>query len=52
MEHLHAWFVAAAYAVFIVILAVDALVPRITFRALLRDIVLRERRQPNRSSPE
>ncbi len=52
MEHLHPWFVAAAYAVFIVILAADALVPRFAFSSLLSGIALRERRQPKQSSPE
>lgn len=44
MEHLHGWFVAAAYAAFTVILALDAILPRIKFKSLLRGILLRERR--------
>lgn len=44
MEHLHVWFVTAAYAVTALILLADALLPRIKFKALLRGILLRERR--------
>lgn len=44
MEHLHVWFVAAAYAITALILLADALLPRIKFKALLRGILLRERR--------
>jgi heme exporter protein CcmD len=47
MEHLHGWFVAAAYAVSAVVLAADAILPRIKFQSLLRGILLRERRTPN-----
>jgi heme exporter protein D len=47
MEHLHGWFVAAAYAVFAVILLADAILPRIKFKSLLRGILLRERRSAN-----
>ena len=36
MEHLHGWFVAAAYAIALVILVADALLPRIKFQSLLR----------------
>ena len=44
MEHLHGWFVAAAYAIALVILVADALLPRIKFKSLLRGILLLERR--------
>ena len=44
MEHLHGWFVAAAYAAFAVLLLADAVLPRIRFKSLLRGILLRERR--------
>ena len=44
MEHLHGWFVAAAYAIALVILLADAFLPRIKFKSLLRGILLRERR--------
>lgn len=44
MEHLHGWFVAAAYAVAAVILVADAVLPRVKFKSLLRGMMLRERR--------
>ena len=44
MQHLHVWFVAAAYAIALLILVADALLPRIKFQSLLRGILLRERR--------
>jgi hypothetical protein len=44
MEHLHGWFVAAAYVIGLGILAADALLPRFRMRSLLRAIQLRERR--------
>lgn len=44
MEHLHGWFVAAAYVIALVILLADALLPRIKLKSLLRGILLRERR--------
>jgi|JI81BgreenRNA_FD_contig_81_1378284_length_1259_multi_3_in_0_out_0_2 hypothetical protein len=44
MEHLHGWFVAAAYLVSAIILLADALLPRVKFKSLLRGILLRERR--------
>lgn len=46
MEHLHGWFVAAAYAVFAVLMLADAILPRVKFKSLLRGILLRERRAP------
>ena len=52
MEHLHLWFVSAAYAAFVIILAADALLPRLALRTLLRGIVLRERREPKQSISE
>ena len=48
MEPVHGWFVGAAYGVAGVLLLADALLPRIRFKALLRDIVLRERRATTR----
>jgi len=50
MEHLHPWFVAAAYAAFTLLLLADAALPRIKFKSLLRGILLRERR--TRREPE
>lgn len=47
MEHLHGWFVAAAYLAFAAILLLDAVLPRIKFKSLLRGILLRERRAPS-----
>lgn len=44
MEHLHGWFVTAAYAVFTLVLVFDAFLPWIKFKSLLRGIVLRDRR--------
>ena len=44
MEHLHGWFVAAAYGVSAILLLGDALLPRVKFKSLLRGILLRERR--------
>jgi heme exporter protein D len=44
MEHLHGWFVAAAYVIGLGILVADAVLPRIKFKSLLRGILLRERR--------
>lgn len=44
MEHLHGWFVAAAYAFFALMLVADALLPRYRFTALLRAIRRREQR--------
>lgn len=44
MEHLHGWFVAAAYAIGLGVLVADAVLPRIKFKSLLRGILLRERR--------
>ena len=44
MEHLHGWFVAAAYVIALAILLADAFLPRIKFQSLLRGILLRERR--------
>lgn len=53
MQHLHVWFVAGAYAAFAAILIADLFLPRIKLRALLRGILLRERRAsaPNRTTP-
>jgi hypothetical protein len=53
MEHLHGWFVAAAYAAFALILLADAVLPRIKFTSILRGILLRERRAkpPEAKSP-
>ena len=51
MAHLHDWFVAAAYAVFAVILLADAVLPRLKFKSLLRGILLRERRHPSVEDP-
>ncbi len=45
MEHLHVWFVAGAYAVTLIVLAADAILPRIKLKSQLRGILLRERRQ-------
>jgi heme exporter protein CcmD len=45
MQHLHGYFVAAAYAIFAVVLAADFLLPRLRQRQVLRGIRLRERRQ-------
>jgi len=44
MEHLHHWFVLAAYGITFVILFADAILPRVKFQSLLRGILLRERR--------
>lgn len=46
MEHLHGWFLAAAYAAFTLVLVVDAILPWIKLKSLLRSIVLRDRRHP------
>jgi hypothetical protein len=51
MQHLHVWFVAAAYAITAGILLADALLPRFKLQSLLRDIVLRERRRANPKPP-
>jgi len=51
MEHLHPWFIAAAFGVSAVLLVADAVLPRIKFQSLLRGILLRERRQPNPEHP-
>lgn len=44
MEHLHGWFVAAAYVIGLGILLADAVLPRFRLKSLLRAIQLRERR--------
>jgi heme exporter protein D len=44
MEHLHGWFVAAAYVIGLGILVADAVLPRLRLKSLLRGIQLRERR--------
>jgi heme exporter protein D len=52
MADLHSWFVAGAYAVFVVILLADAVLPRLKFKSLLRGILLRERRNlSSKSTP-
>lgn len=50
MQHLHGYFVAAAYLVFGVVLAVDFFLPRLRQRGVLRAIRLRERRNAQRMS--
>lgn len=51
MEHLHPWFIAAAFGVSAVLLVADAVLPRIKFQSILRGILLRERRPSNPERP-